>query len=177
MKRFSDWLATRSYIETALVFAVLWGALSLLFNAFIDGTWPDATSIVARAAGAVIFGLILAAISRSNIRRSGGVGVARSVRDAVKAGSLPSEVVAAEWLPPLHFQEQQLARSLWLSPVVFALFTLLGIYIAVSAEDTGSLILGVICIIAFATLAISLPLMARARLPIVRRFIAQLQLR
>lgn len=98
--------------------------------ALLDGSSRlNLTDALIRVFAAAIFGGLMTGFVAWQRRRSGGVGTLLEINRALKAGSVPEDAEPSIWLPALQLRRRQNERARWLNPVVFGLFTLLGVWL------------------------------------------------
>ncbi|CAN5330387.1 hypothetical protein BH09ACT1_BH09ACT1_20280 [soil metagenome] len=89
--------------------------------------------LVSLISGLVFGGLMTLIVSRIR-RRNGGRNNVIAINRSLKTGEVPAGVDTAQWISVLAYQRRQATWTRWASPVVFGLFTLLGVYLVVTDD-------------------------------------------
>ncbi|BDZ49591.1 hypothetical protein GCM10025867_18320 [Frondihabitans sucicola] len=134
--------AFRAYLQGAplgVLFAWFTGFyfLGTYGFALLDGTSKlNLVSALIRVVGAGIFGGIMTALVARQRRRDGGRRTSVQITTALKTGAVPEDAEPSIWLPALEARRKQNERAHWVNPIVFGLFTLLGIWL-ITQDPTG----------------------------------------
>ncbi|MEK6342740.1 MAG: DUF6703 family protein [Curtobacterium sp.] len=99
---------------------------------------PSRINVGARLVGAlfsavtttVVFGIIIG-VRR---RRAGGADAVTDMQKTMRTGVVPDDVDTGRWTSELERYRKQWLRNRWLAPVVFGLFSVLSIVMAVSVN-------------------------------------------
>jgi len=115
-----------------IMFVVVGGAYFAI--GFVTGHAGE--SIADRLVSALIYAAVLTigfgvliAVRR---RKAGGADELSRMQRAFKAGTVPPAVDPAVWIPMFEKWRRQYRRNRWFGPVVFGLFTALGVWLAVT---------------------------------------------
>ena len=155
-----------------VVLAVLWGVGTWGLGFLSGSSSFTLGSLVGRAIGAVLFGGVMTAFFVWRRSRAGGIQTASAINLAIKTGTLPAEADAHAWLPLLRARERSLLLARWLNPLVFALFTALGVFLVVAVPRSA--IVGWLWIVLFIVFAVFSTVTANRQLPKVRALVNQL---
>jgi hypothetical protein len=89
--------------------------------------------LVSLISGLVFGGLMTLVVSRIR-RRNGGRDNIIAISRSLKTGEVPAGVDTAQWMSVLAYQRRQAMWTRWASPLVFGLFTLLGVYLVITDD-------------------------------------------
>ncbi len=145
----------RSHLQSASLgvlfgyFALTWFVLTYAFAVLLGSARVSLTETIGRAVGALVFGGVMTLVAARQRRRSGGVENLVAINAAVRTGTVPEDAEPSIWVPALDERRRQNVRSTWLSPVIFGVFTVLGVVLALS-EPQDAVLWGLTAFMAFA---------------------------
>jgi hypothetical protein len=121
-----------------LVLAAVFFVVQTLTYLVISGPDTSTASLVGRLIGSVVVGAMLTAITAHQRARSGGTATSAEITAAVRTGRVPLAADPAVWIPAVEWRHHELRRSLWLTPVTFLVFVVLGAGIV--TQEPGSVV-------------------------------------
>ncbi len=152
------WLGRRSLVAQAMIMAVFWAGAWFAIMASIKGpTWG---LFVGSLVGGLFYGLFSALFLHLRQRRNGGRTLSGEIEKAIKARAVPEEAAPEEWLPLLERKRRSEHRMLWVGPLEFGLFTVLGVYLMVTEPMVPFWWFGTALFIAF---GVAIPIWTRRR--------------
>ena len=172
MKGLQERLERASLGIVFLFLTVAYFVLRTIIDLVITGDGLSVAGVIGRLIGSVIFGGVMVAIVAFQRRRNGGASSSADITAAIKTGQVPLAADPAVWIPALEWRRGQFRRSLWLTPVVFAVFAAMGV--ALLVLDPASPV-GWFVIVAFVGLGIGVVVQARRTLPRIEGMLGQLR--
>ncbi|MBP2458632.1 hypothetical protein ABID70_001193 [Clavibacter michiganensis] len=174
MKGLQERLERASLGIVFLFLTVAYFVLRTIIDLVVTGDGLSVAGVIGRLIGSVIFGGVMVAVVAFQRRRNGGASSSADITAAIKTGQVPLAADPAVWIPALDWRRGQFRRSLWLTPLVFAVFTAMGV--AILVLDPASPV-GWFVIVAFVGLGIGVVVQARRTLPRVEGMLGQLHAR
>lgn len=161
------------------------GVLFVVFTAFyFIGTYGFALldhdsrltlrDALIRLATAAVFGGVMTAVSARQRRRSGGIENITKINRSLKTGIVPEDAEPAIWIPVLQRRLRQNRQARWMNPLVFGLFTLLGVYLL--TQEPGQVIPWIITVFFVAAGVLTVVLVPRT-IRRINALLAQLESR
>jgi hypothetical protein len=95
----------------------------------------DPSDALIRVGGSVLFGGVMTALTAWQRRRNGGLHTLVRMNKAIKSGTVPEDAEPSLWVPALQRRRRQNEQVRWFSPIVFGLFTILGIWLITQEPD------------------------------------------
>lgn len=127
-----------------------------------------------RLVSAAVFGGLMTAVSARQRRRSGGAENVTRINRALKTGVVPEDAEPSIWVSTLERRRRQNRQARWLNPLVFGLFTLLGVYLF--AQEPGDPVAWIFLALFLAMTIVSVVLVPRT-LRRIEALLAQLESR
>lgn len=117
-----------------IVFVVVGGVYFVL--GLVDGAGH--INLIVRAAGSVFYAAVMTAflgfvIARRR-RKAGGARAVSAMQRTIRTGDVPDDVDTATWTAELERYRVRYRRNRWSVPVMFGVFVLLCVYLAVSVS-------------------------------------------
>lgn len=120
------WVAA---LFSGVLFAVLFTGVQVLLQHQPVGLRTLVTALFE----AIFFSLFMGLFFAHARRASGGATAANELARAVKGGQIPAGADTQAMSKALSWRTRQASTTRWLGPVVFGLFALLGVWLALSA--------------------------------------------
>ncbi|MET1156393.1 hypothetical protein [Arthrobacter sp.] len=115
-----------------LVFAVVWAALQLGMR-LLRGKEIAPEDVPIYGVSGVITGILMLVVTRWVLRRERkqppGSPTATNIKRAIATGRLPEHATAERWVLELNKIIRQERHMMWIGPLVFGLFTAMGIFL------------------------------------------------
>lgn len=127
-QRIGSWPLAAYFVVTSVLFALLTWTFDLL-------THPGQNlviSAVVHLTEGLFFGAVMTVFLAIIRRRSGGDEGMLALRAAIRSGTLPTDATTESWAPRLRRAARSAGLRVWLGPVEFGLFALMGVLLLVS---------------------------------------------